>query len=317
MGGSAPKQDPNMGRAALLSAQTGQDMLAFMKGQAETTNAWAAEDRARDLTVFRPLQDQFIADARAWDSPERRAARGAEASADVGVAAAAAAGARRRDAMARGVDPSSGQYQAMEAKAGMDTALAQAGAVNLARRGVEAEGVSRTGAAIGLGAGLGVNPLSAMSAGSGAVQAGGSAAMQGYNQQASILNQDYQNRYNAWSANTGGMFGALGAVAGALPWASMLSSKEAKTDKAEPKGVLRAVEEMPVDTWRYKEGMGPPGTHIGPYAEDMQRITGMGDGKTIALSDMTGMALGAVKELAAKVAQLENAITPRATAKAA
>lgn len=316
MGGRAPKPDKNMGKAAMRSARTGQKMLGFMRDQAEITNAWAAEDRARDIEVFRPLQDQFIADARTWDSPERRAARSSEAVADVRLGAAQAGQARSRAMEARGINPASGMSLAVEAKAAGDTGLATAGAANIARRAVEGEGVSRTGAAIGLGSGLGVNPLAAMQAGSGAMQAGGGAAMQGYNQQASILNQDYQNRYNAWSSNQSGMFGALGAVAGAMPWKAIgtglmaLSSKDAKTAKQKPRGVLRQVDEMPVETWEYKDGMGPPGPHIGPYAEDMQRITGRGDGKTINIADMSGMALGAVKELSAKVARLEKAMMP-------
>lgn len=63
MGGGAPKPDKNIGVAAMKSAETGEAMLNWMKGQAEITNSWAAQDRARYQDTFVPLQDQFIADA--------------------------------------------------------------------------------------------------------------------------------------------------------------------------------------------------------------------------------------------------------------
>ena len=288
-------------------------MLDFMKSQAEITNAWADEDRERDLGVFRPLQDQYIADAQEWDSPTRMNARANEAGADVTLAAAQGKAARARDYASMGIDPRSGRAADATARADTATALGTAGARNLARRTVRNEAEGRRANAINLGAGLGVNPGTSMGLSNGAVQAGGNAAMQGYNQQAGILNQDYQNRYNSWADSTSSLFGAAGTVAGMVPWASVFSSKELKHDKAPARGVLEAVEGLDVDTWRYKDGVADGGErrHIGPYAEDVQAQTGMGDGKTLQLADMTGMALGAIKELSQKVTDLEAKVAPR------
>lgn len=312
MGGSrAPDADPNIGIAAMKSAETGQMMLDFMKGQANITNQWAAEDRGRFQNKFLPLQDQFIADARGYDTPQRRQAEATAAGADVMLQGRVAADGRRRQAMAMGLNPASGRFINAEAKAGTDLALASAGAGNLARRNVENTGRGLIANAINLGQGMAVNPGTSMGLSNGAGQAGFGGAMQGYAQQGNLLNQDYQNRMQAWSANQsamGGLFGALGTVAGALPWATMLSSKDAKTDKKPATGNLEAVESMPVEEWTYKPGMGDGGTHIGPYAEDFAAATGKGDGRGINVIDAIGVTMGAVKELSAKVDKLATMI---------
>ena len=300
MGGSPPKPDPMMGEAAKMSAETGRQMLDWMKGQATVTNAWAAEDRAREVGTFRPLQDKFISEAQTWDSPERTAARVAEAQGDVAIAGRAAAGQRSRAAMAMGVNPASGRFRSAEAKAGTDLALASAGAGNLARRTVAAEGDARRAQAINLGMGLAVNPGTSMGISNSAGGAGFSGAMSGYGQQASILNTDYQNRMQSWQAQQGmmsGLFSGLGAIVG-------LSDKNAKKNKREV-SALDAAKKMPVSKWDYKEGMGDEGTHIGPMAQDFQKATGVGDGKVIDLMTQMGVTLGAVQELAEKVDRLE------------
>lgn len=301
MGGSAPEQDPAMGQAALKSANTGEAMLDWMKSQAAITNNWAAEDRARYKTTFEPLQDQFIADAKSYASPERKAAAADAAAADVATVAAQQAGARERQAMSLGVRPDSGRFAGGADRAATDTALATAGARNMARRQVDDTGRQLVASAINLGQGSAVNPGTSMGLSQGAASAGFNGAMSGYGQQASILNQDYQNRFSAWQANQGmigGIGGALGTVVG------MLSSKDLKTDK-KPVDALGAVKDMPVEEWSYKPGVADEGRHIGPYAEDFAKATGMGDGKTIDPISMMGVTLGAVRQLAQKVDKLE------------
>lgn len=306
-GGSAPKPDAQMGEAAKMSAKTGQDMLAFMKQQAAITNGWAEDDRARDIDTYRPLQDQFIEDAQTWDSPARKAAKAAEAASDVSLAARLAQGQNDRQLMSMGVNPASGAAVAARRRASTDTALARAGAVNLSNRSVEAEGEAKRASAINMGSGLAVNPGTSMSLSNGAAQAGFSGAMSGHGQEASILNTDYQNRRQAWADNQSGISGIMGAVgqlAGAYgPSLLALSSKDAKTDKREiPDGeALGAIRKMPVERWRYKEGMGDEGEHVGPYAQDFQAATGKGDGQTIPLMEAISVTMKAVQDLDKKV----------------
>lgn len=304
-GSSAPKPDKQMGEAAKMSAETGRQMLDWMKGQASITNNWAADDRAREVGTFRPLQDQFIAEAQSWDAPGRVSARAAEASADVAIAGRQAAGQRVRQAMAMGVNPNSGRFQSAEGRASTDLALASAGASNLARRTVRAEGDARRAQAINLGMGLAVNPGTSMGLSNSAGSSGFGGAMSGYGQQASILNNEYRGRLESWNAQNqsmAGLFGGLGAIAGAWP-----SSKEYKKDKKPVKGALDAARSMPVEQWSYKPGIADGGAqpHIGPYAEDFQQATGVGDGKTIDIMTQMGVTLGAVQELADKVDRIE------------
>ena len=56
--------------------------------------------------------------------------------------------------------------------------------------------------------------------------------------------------------------------------------------------VHAAVAALPVETWRYKHGLGlnSDERHIGPYAEDMATL-GLSDGVTINPVDVAGLGL--------------------------
>lgn len=313
--GSAPDPDPAMGEAAKMSAQTGQDMLAFMRGQADITNQWAEQDRSRYQNVYQPLEDQYIQDANDAMDPRKIGQtadlRSSEAVGDVRQQFALQRDADNRRSRSMGVRPDSGRDAALDSSRGNAEALAAAGASNLARRSsitadeAKAEGMRSN--AINLGKGLAVNPGTSMGLSNGAAQAGFSGAQQGYGQQADILNQDYQGRMQAWQSNQGalgGLASGLGAVAGALPWATIMSSKELKTDKKPAKNSLGAIRKMPVEKWKYKDGVADGGEHVGPYAEDFAAATGQGDGKTIDAISMMGLTMGAVKELDKKVSKM-------------
>lgn len=300
MGGSAPKADPNIGIAATKSAETGEQMLKWMQDQAKVTNKWAADDRTRDQTVFKPLQDQFIQEAEDFASPERKQAAALAAGADVQLQSRNANDARIRQSMAMGVDPTSGRFASASAKGATDTALAAAGAGNLSNRAIEDQGRSLKASAINMGSGLAINPATSMGISNGAIQAGGNAAMSGYNQQGNLLNTQFNQQMKSYEAKQAGLNslgGAIGSIAGMIPFAS---SKEIKENK-QPFEALGALEQMPVEKWDYKQGQGDGGTHVGPYAEDFQAATGIGDGKSIDALSMIGVTMGAVRELAQEV----------------
>ena len=189
--------------------------------------------------------------------------------------------------------------------------MARAGAVNLSNRQVEAEADAKMANAINMGAGLAVNPGTSMGLSNSAGGTGFQGAMSGYGQQASILNQDYQNRRQAWAdgqSGAQGLMGAVGTIAGAYgpQLMTLLSSKEVKTDKA-PVGdgkALGAIRKMPVETWRYKPGAGDENAHVGTYAEDFAAATGAGDGKSIPIIDAIGVTMGAIKDLDRKVEKI-------------
>ena len=298
----------------------------------QTAQEWAAEDRARYKSVFQPLQDQFVAEAEKYGSEAYQSEAAAKARADVVNAATRQAAQRERSLAAMGVSPASGRFSGVERAADVNVALGAAGAENNARQLARDKGLALKADAINLGNGLpssaagslgmGVNagstavntatvPLNAYAQNNAMVQGGYQTAMGGYQGQAQTLLGQYNAQLQAYQAQQtagSGFLGAVGSVAGA---AIMASSKDYKKDKAPAKGVLDAVRGMPVEEWTYKDGVADGGRHIGPYAEDFQRETGRGDGKSIPIVDAIGVTLGAVRELDAKVSKLEKGIIRR------
>ncbi len=306
-GGSAPKPDKNIGIAAMKSAETGEALLGWMQDQAKITNEWAADDRAREVEVFRPLQDAFIEEANTWDSAARKNEAGQQAVADVRQQVANTEAGRVRQAMAMGIDPRSARFNAGGREASLNAGLAAAGAQNVARRRIEQEAEAKRANAINMGSGLAVNPGTSMGLSNGALQAGGAGAMSGYGQQGSLLNTQYNQQLQSWQANQNSMssmMGGLGTVAGI-----MLSDQDAKTDKKPlPEGeALGAIRKMPVEKWRYKPGRGDGGEHVGTYAQDFTKATGQGDGKTIDVISAIGVTMGAIRDLDKKVDKMARA----------
>ncbi len=307
-GGSAPKPDPNIGIAALKSAEVGEDYLAFMRNQADITNQWAQEDRARYTETFRPIEDRLIQEAERAKTPEVIGAKVDQAQADARFAAASGQAQQERRLRSMGVRPDSGRYDDSTRRAETAEALAVAGAGNIARRQAEAEGDAKLAAVANVGRGFAVNPAQSMSISNGGMASGVNAAMQGYGQQGSLLQRDHDSRMASWQADqdrAAGIFGAIGRVAGA----AFFSDKDMKTEKEDAPGVLEAIREMPVEKWRYKDGTGQDqDNHIGPYAQDFAKATGTGDGKTIKVQDAIGVTMGAVKELDKNVQKIGEAI---------
>lgn len=300
----------------------------------KTAQGWAAEDRTRYKSVFQPLQDQFVAEAQKYGSETYQADAAAKARADVMSAAGRQAAQRERTMAAMGISPASGRFAGVERAADVSVSLGAAGAENNARQLARDKGLALKADAINLGNGLpssaagslgiGVNagssavntatvPMNAYAQNNAMVQGGYQTAMGGYQGQAQTLLGQFNAQmqgYQAQQAAGSGFLGAVGSVAGA---AIMASSKEYKKDKKPAKGVLDAVRGMPVEEWTYKPGIADGGRHIGPYAEDFQRETGRGDGKSIPIVDAIGVTLGAVRELDAKVSAIEKGISRSAS----
>lgn len=354
-GGSAPKPDKNIGKAALMQAETGQQWLDFAKEQfaignerqdeidaltnqvteaqiasMNDANARATEQWDRYKSVFQPIEDEYIKEATTWGSEERQAKMAAEAKADVLSNAAAAKQQNQRNMASMGIDPTSGRYAGVDRANDLNTALAAAGAQNQARDQVRGqalalkEGVANMGRGatstsaqqVGLGLNAGNSAVGNTATGQQLWQSnanimsqGYGGAMQGYAGMASTLNQQYSNQLAGWQANqqsAAGFMGGIGNLAGTAAGLYAASSKEFKEDKEPMEGgdALSMLEQMPVEHWKYKEGIADEGEHIGPYAEDFQAATGKGDGKTINLMDAIGVTMRAVQELNEKVESL-------------
>lgn len=300
MGKDAPKSDPRIGEAATLSAKTGAKYLDWMMGRATTTDEWASDDRERYTSTFVPLQNEYIAKAREWGSPERQTMEAAEARADVLRNAGMAKEQSRRVLTSMGVNPDTPGFAAMDRSIGIDTALAAAGAENVARRRVRAEGMDMLGNAVNLGSGMAINPLASYSAGTGAGSSGFSGAMQGYGQAGQLYNQQFQNEMQRWQASQGAAAGLSSGIGGLVGMA-FASDPETKEDRKPARKVLDKVAAMPVEEWTYKPGKGDGKRHIGPMADEFAKVTGKGNGRQIDVIDAIGTTLAAVKELNAKV----------------
>lgn len=186
-------------------------------------------------------EDQIFAAREAERNAQQNAAGAAKS--DVMTNAAAMQGQQQRQMASMGLNPNSGRFQGIDRATNMNTALAAAGAQNQAREGIRSQNIALRADAANMGRGL---PSQAAQASALGLQAGNSAlegslnaqqsflantgimgqgfggAMQGYANQASILNNQYQNQLQAWSANqqaaaagTAGLFGAIGTGLGA------------------------------------------------------------------------------------------------------
>ena len=80
------------------------------------------------------------------------------------------------------------------------------------------------------------------------------------------------------------------------------SSRSLKTafEAIDPLAVLAKVADLPVQSWRYKVEDAST-RHIGPVAEDFQRLFGVGDGESIGTVDANGVALAAIQGLVQKM----------------
>lgn len=264
---NAPAPDPNIGLAAMKQAEMGEKQLDFMtKAYAEQSKrqagidalsaevtrgaldtqreqaGWARQDRDRYQKTIVPLENEFISEARQYDSVGRQQARSEEAAADVLRSASDQKKAAARSNAAMGIDPRSGRYRGVEREGEVNTALAAAGARNNARNQVRQQGLALRADAINMGRGLPAQSAQAaalgLTAGNSALGSattandtamgnydlmsnGYGAAAQGYAGQASTLNSLYGNQLAGYQAQqqasanaSAGLGQTIGAVAG-------------------------------------------------------------------------------------------------------
>lgn len=325
----AVSQDRQKELDALTTRVTEQQL-----GLATDQASWARQDRQRYEDVYQPTENDFIDKATNYATEARQNEAAAEARSDVQTAAANARATTERNNAAMGIDPRSGRAAGVQATTNMNVTLAEAGAANTARQAVRDKGLALQADVVNLGKGL---PASAAAGASGSVAASGTAlsgtqatngqalaapsivsqgysgAMQGYAGMGSTLNQQYGLQLDAWKAqqsmaaqSASGIGSFLGGVAKAVPWGTIFSDESLKENKQPiPEGdALDALNKMRVEEWDYKSGIADEGRHIGTYAQDFQRETGKGDGRTIAAQDAIGITMKAVQDLSEKVDRL-------------
>lgn len=298
---------------------------------ARTGEERSAQQWQRYLDTFSPVEDRMVQDAMTYDSPERMEQMATRAQADVRAGLDATMSAGKRDLMRRGVNPASGAYAAATTDVAHRGAAAEADARNRAREGVRDKGIALRSGAASFGRNMpntaGQNLALGMQGGAAASDAARTAALTpgaatgqampwfsgatGANSSSAQIGLGLQDarfrNYAAVNEMTAGLIGDIAMGAGYA-----FSSEEMKEEKEPVKAdlILKGLEEIPVEAWKYKKGMGDSGKHIGPYAEDVQEQFGDGaapGGEMLDLVSMNGIALAGIQALAKKVKKLEKA----------
>jgi hypothetical protein len=200
----------------------------------------AAADRARYQAKYQPIEDQLIADAESYASPERQEQEAGKASAEVAMQFDRARQAATQNLESFGVDPSATRYAALDLGSRVQQAAAQAGASNQARTQTEALGRAMRSEAINVGRGYpgqiagtygtamqsgnsAVNSaLSNTQTGAGTMGTGtqwAGAGNQSVNSWGNTLNMGYNNQMQQFQANqnsSSGLGSLLGAGLGAI-----------------------------------------------------------------------------------------------------
>lgn len=208
------EQAPAREAAAKMATDVASQQLASSKqNDAISKDYWDYQKN-----TYRPLEEGIVADAQAYDTPERRAAEAGTAVADVGMQAELARQAQTRAQTRMGVNPNSGAATAMQSSLSLGEAAAKAGGANAARKNVETIGAARKMDAASLGRNLASSQATSASV---ALNAGNSAAgtaampMQQAQSAASMVGQGFSAAGNL-NSSAGQLYGqAANAQAGA------------------------------------------------------------------------------------------------------
>lgn len=303
-------------------------------------------------TTYRPIEQRVAADAAAAGSEGEQEKEAGKAGIDVQRQLDTQRGAMDRSLTSMGVNPNSGKFVSSGRTASILGAAARAGAETGARASEKMRGDVMRSAAVATGKGMTGTALTGVQVGGNAAGSAAGLASQGGSMRnalgqqflgnqagasgmmgnaastnassASILNDLYANRLNGFrtqSESAGAMGAGLGQMAGM--GMMMMSDENVKTGKkkASGKSARKAIEGMRVEKWKYKPGTkytdaetGKGAEHVGTYAQDFKRETGLGDGKTINVIDAIGVNMAAIKDLSKDVRSLRKQFQTRGVA---
>lgn len=267
-------------------------------------------------------------DAMHYDSPEEVARREGLAAATVGRQFDNAQAQTSREMARMGVSPTSSLgADAMNDQANA-RALATAGAVTGERNNTKLLGMSLRENAARFGrnqTGTGIAASQAALAGGnaatgimGSQTAQGNAAGTGqgllgtaggaFNSMGNLGLSQMQMQQQANSSSQAGLGSLIGT--GLMAGAMAFSSKELKEDGApvDDDAALEGLTKVPVESWKYQDGVADGGRHTGPYAEDMQAQFGdqvAPGGIGLDMVSVSGQHHAAIRALDKKVRRLE------------
>jgi hypothetical protein len=278
--------------------------------------------------VFQPIEDQFAEQAANYNSPAEQAKREGLAAADVGAQFDAAQDQTAREMGRMGVSPTSSMGLQAITDQNNKEALAKAGAITGARNNVELTGLQ----ALQSAAQFGRNQVgTSIAAGSAALQGGNSAAglmadqtaqgnaagttqgllgtaVAGNNSAGNMLLNQWQTQVQQQANQDSGLGSLLGTLGGAA--ITKWSSKKLKEDKrpVDDRQALEGLKKVPIESWKYKDGIEDGGRHTGPYAEDMHAQFGDGvapGGAGLDMVSVSGVHHAAIRALANDMDQVK------------
>ena len=294
-----------------------------------TKNAERGDDQWNQYkNVFQPIENKMAEDAMNYDSPEEVARREGLAAATVGRQFDNTQAQTSREMARMGVSPTSSLGATAMTDQANARALASAGAINKERNDTKILGMSLRENAAKFGrnqTGTGIAASqAALQGGNSAAGIMGSQSAQGnaagtgqgllgtatgaINSMGNMGLNQMQMQQNANSASQAGLGSLLGTgmMAGAMMFAS---SKELKEDghPVDDDAALAGLTKVPVERWKYREGVADGGEHVGP-AEDMQAQFGdqvAPGGIGLDMVSVSGQHHAAIRALAKKVDRLE------------
>jgi hypothetical protein len=319
---------------------------ALAAGQIQsTTLANDITKQARDdyNTTYRPLEQRVAADATAAGSAGEQETAAGRAGIDVQRAIDLERGASDRSMASMGVNPNSGKFVGANRTAAILGAAARAGAETGAREREKLRGDMMRSSAAAMGRGMTGTALTGIQVGGGAAGQAAGLASAGSDRGNAIGQQYLGNMsgaagiygnaanvagnaagtYNnlgqlklAQAAQSSSGYAALGSGLGSIAgMAMMFSDENMKTGKRKVRGAREAIDGMRVEKWKYKPGeVADDAEHVGTYAQDFQRETGLGDGRTISVIDAIGVNMAATKELSRDLKSLRKTIQQRGVA---
>lgn len=294
-----------------------------------TKNAERGDDQWQQYKdIFQPIENKMADEAMNYDSAEEVARREGLAAATVGRQFDNAQEQTSREMARMGVSPTSSLGNTAMTDQANARALATAGAVTKERNDTKVLGMSLRENAARFGrnqTGTGIAASqAALQAGNsatgvmGAQTAQGNAAGTGqgllgtasaaYGTMGNLGLSQMQMQQQAKSSSQAGLGSLIGT--GVMAGAMMFSSKELKEDGApvDDDAALDGLTQVPVESWKYQNGVADGGRHVGPYAEDMQAAFGdevAPAGVGLDMISVSGKHHAAIRALAKKVERLE------------
>ena len=182
--------------------------MRFATGQSKELDAY-------NKSTFRPVEQQLVKDAAAYDTPERRMAAASSAAADVDMSAAATRAGNERALARTGIAPGSMRAQALAADSAVGQSSARGGAMTQAVRGVEQQGYARRADVANLGRGIATQQATqqqiATSTGGGGSSAAGQ-ALQSATSGTPLMTQGFNTGLNGMGA-AANLYGQAGRAA--------------------------------------------------------------------------------------------------------